>query len=390
MQPPVFATDIYADTVIVNPYPIYREMRDTAPLLQLSAHGIYAIPRFAEVRRSLLDHRQLSSAQGVAGFRWPPEIDVQNSLASDEPMHSRFRKALDSPLQPNAVLELAEAFKTAAADLVDRLSGAGTFDLMEDFARILPVSIVSSLVGLPERGREKMLDWAAAAFDVLGVNNDRTRAAFAEASAMVNYVRTECHPDTVKPGGWAARIWDAVDRGELTPQEAGILHIDLLAPSLDTTIFATGHLVHQLAINPGQWAKLKADHALIPAAIEEAVRLESPIRAFARVATCDVDFDGFTLPEGERVLVMYASGNRDERRWDDPDTFRIDRPGLGAQLGFGQGRHACAGMHLARMEMRSLLKAMVERVDRIEVGEPTYALNNVLRGFATLPVRFVK
>jgi cytochrome P450 len=135
---------------------------------------------------------------------------------------------------------------------------------------------------------------------------------------------------------------------------------------------------------------LKADHALIPAAIEEAVRLESPVRAFARVATCDIDFDGYTLPEGGRVLVMYASANRDERRWEDPDRYRIDRPGLGAQLGFGQGRHACAGMHLARLEMRALLKAMVKRVVRIEADEPTYALNNVLRGFAALPVRFTR
>jgi cytochrome P450 len=386
---PVYAEDIYDEATILDPYPKYKALRDMGPLVYLQAHDLYALPRYADVRSALLNHKDFISGEGIAGFKWPKEIDVTNSIASDEPVHSRFRKAIDGPLQPRALEQLRDAIQTAANDLVKRLTGVGEFDLMADFARILPVSIVSSLVGLPEKGRERMLDWAAASFNVLGVNNERTRESYGEVAAMVRYVQEECGPDTVKPGGWTSLIWEAVERGELTPQEAGIIHIDLLAPSLDTTIFATGHLIHQLSSNPDQWARLKEDPSLVPAAIDEAVRLEAPIRAFARVAARDIQFEDAMLPAGSRVLVMYASANRDERRWEEPDSYRIERKGLGGHLGFGQGRHICVGQHLARLEMRSLLEAIVKNVETIEVGTPVYAINNVLRGFASAPVRFV-
>jgi len=388
MTIPAYETDIYSDDAIRDPHPHYRAMRDLGPLVYLPMYDLYALPRYADVRNALVKSDRFLSGQGVAGFRWPAHIDVANTLASDEPLHSRFRKVVGAPLAPPALGPLTERIETAAFDLIQRLVRQGEFDGMSSLAQFLPISIVSSLVGLPEKGRERMLDWAAASFDVLGVDNARSAAAMGEVGAMVHYVQTQCSPDTVAPGGWASDIWAAVGEGRLTPQEGGILHIDLLAPSLDTTIFATGHLLNFLGRHPDQWRRIKADPALIPLAIEEAVRLESPIRAFARVANGDQDIDGSVLPDGARVLVMYASANRDERRWQDPDRFWMDRPYLASHLGFGGGRHACVGMHLAKLEIRSLLKAMVALVDEIEVGEPTLRLNNVLRGFASLPTRF--
>ena len=274
------------------------------------------------------------------------------------------------------------ALPTTPARLVEH----GDFDGMGDLASFLPVTIVSSLVG--QKGREQMLVWAAAAFDVLGVNNDRTKAALIVAGEMLQYVINDCRPETVKPDGWAAQIWEAVTAGKITPQEAAILHIDILAPALDTTIFATGHLLYFLATNPDQWALLKANRDFIPNAIEEAVRLQSPIRSFARVVETDQDVGGSTLPANGRVLTMYASANRDERPRDAPTTYNIRREGLNGHVGFGQGRHSCVGMHLAKFEMRSLLKSILTRVGRIEVGTPELQINNVLRGYAKLPMRF--
>ena len=385
---PDYAPDIYADDAIADPYPHYAAMRDLGPVVRLAHHDVLAIPRYADVKRALLGHRGFISGQGVAGFAWPAQFRTDSTLFSDEPVHSRFRAVIGAPLAPPALEVLTAQIETAADDLVARLVDREWFDGIADFAQFLPVSIVSTLVGLPERGRQRMLDWAAASFDLLGVGNARAGAAAERIGEMMVYVQTECSADTVTPGGWAAQIWDAVADGRISAAEAWSLHIDILAPALDTTIFATGHLLHQLATNPDQWARLKADPALIPAAIDEAVRLESPIRAFARVADGEQVVDGVTVPDGARVLMIYASANRDERRWDDPARYWIERPGLTGHLGFGQGRHTCAGVHLAKLEMRSLLKSILRRVARIEVSTPEIRLNNVLRGFAALPARF--
>lgn len=389
MNIPQYDQDIFSDAAILEPYDHYRAMRDLGPLVYLPRYDIYAVSRYANVKKVLLAHNVFRSGHGVAGFTWPEAFSVETTLTSDEPTHSRFRQIIGAPLAVPALAQLTSDIEASADALVARLVNLGQFDGMSDFAHFLPVTIVSSLVGLPEQGREKMLDWAGAAFDVLGVDNDRARNAFALVGEMIEYVKTQCNPDTVKPGGWAAQIWTAMQEGRITPQEAGTLHVDILAPALDTTIFATGHLLCQLATNPGEWDQLKADPSLIPAAIDEAIRLESPIRTFARVVDEAQEIDGLTLPAGARVLVLYASANRDERRWDDPERYWIQRPGLQGHLGFGQGRHICAGMHLAKLEMRSLLKSMLRRVDRIEVGTPELQLNNTLRGFKSLPARFV-
>jgi len=385
---PEYDHDLYSDEAILDPYPHYAALRALGPVVHLSRHGIYAVPRYSDVKKALLAHNRFVSGEGVGGFEWPEAFRTPTTLTSDEPMHTRFRSVIGAPLQRPELGRLTEEIETAADDLIARLVAQQRFDGIADLARFLPVSIVSTLVGLPERGRQRMLDWAAASFDIIGVENARAGAAAERIGEMLHYVQNECRPDTVAPGGWAAQIWRAVEEGRITSQEAGVLHIDILAPSLDTTIFATGHLIYRLATNPDQWARVKDESELVENAIDEAIRLDSPIRAFARVARGDQDVDGTTLPDRSRVLMMYASANRDERRWDDPDRYWIERPGLSGHLGFGQGRHTCAGMHLAKLEMRSLLKSILRRVDRIEVGKPEYQLNNVLRGFATLPTRF--
>ncbi len=385
---PDYDHDLYSDDAILDPYPHYAAMRALGPVVHLPRHGLYALSRYADVKRALLNHTHFISGEGVAGFEWPEAFRVPTTLSTDEPTHSRFRTIIGAPLQPPQLERLTAEIETAADDLIARLVSRESFDGIAELAHVLPVSIVSTLVGLPERGRQRMLDWAAASFDLLGVGNARAAAAAERIGEMMHYVQTECRPDTVAPGGWAAQIWQAVEEGRITPAEAGVLHIDILAPALDTTIFAIGHLLHRLAGAPDQWARLKQDRALIPDAIDEAVRLESPIRAFARVTQGDQNVDGITVPAGARVLMMYASANRDDRRWDDPDRYWIERPGLSGHLGFGQGRHTCAGMHLAKLEMRSLMKAILARVDTIEVDAPRYRLNNVLRGFESLPTRF--
>jgi cytochrome P450 len=160
--------------------------------------------------------------------------------------------------------------------------------------------------------------------------------------------------------------------------------IDYIAPSLDTTIFATGHLLRRLADHPDQWRILRDDPSLIPNAVNESLRIDSVIRAFTRVAARDIEFEGTPIPKGQRILAVYGAANRDERHFENPDVFDITRDARD-HMAFGHGPHACAGTRLAKVEMEALLEAILERVDRIDVGKPIISNNNTLYGFDALP-----
>jgi cytochrome P450 len=191
----------------------------------------------------------------------------------------------------------------------------------------------------------------------------------------------------VIPGGWADGAFEAAERGQISRAEAHSMIIDYVAPSLDTTILATAHMVHQLAWQPGAFDALKQDPSLITNAVHESVRHGSPIRGFTRFAASDFEIGGIVIPKDARALILYASANRDERKYADPDKFDVTR-GARDHVGWGHGPHVCAGMHLARLEMECLLRALTRHVSRIETQEPTPILNNVLQGFKTLPARF--
>lgn len=385
---PSIDIDIYSDAQILAPYETYAEMRALGPVVHMRPHDLHVLSRYEDVRRAAMDHRTFSSAGGVSVN---PVINAMSAtgptsttIASDPPLHSTLRSILGAPLLPQAVKALETQIQQAADDLIDRLVADGPFDAATDLARTLPLMIVSHLVGLPEQGRQNMLEWAAATFDVLGPMNERSQAAFPRFGEMIHYISEHAQPGMVAPDSWAARLYAAAEAGTISMDQATTMLIDYLGPSLDTTIFATTHLLHQLGSNPDQWRALKADPDLIPNAIEECVRLESPIRGFTRLTTANCTISGTDLAGGTRVLLLYASANRDDRRWHDPDRFDIARDTAG-HLGFGAGRHSCAGMHLARLEIQSLLRALVTRVETIEIGLPAYAANNLLRGIERLP-----
>lgn len=385
---PCYDVDIYSDDVIRDPYPHYRRIRDLGAAVWLPANGLWAIGRHADVRECLAAHDVFVSGRGVSGNEKANAMAPGNLLASDPPLHEHLRRIVAAPLSPRALNEVKDRIAETADALIERLARRERFDGMVDLAQYLPVSIVSELVGMPEHGRENMLRWAGAVFDMLGGANARAEKALPVVMEMRAYTVNEATREKVRPGGWVAMLYDAAEQGLIEPHQVQMLMRDYLGPSLDTTIFATGHLINQLGRHPEQWDLLKDDPALIPNAINEAVRLESPIRGFTRHVAQDRMVGDTLVPAGDRVLILYASANRDERRWENPDRFDIRRV-LTDHVGFGHGIHACAGMQLARLEMRSILAAMTRMVARIEVGDPVLALNNVLRGFDRLPMRFM-
>jgi cytochrome P450 len=386
-QLPRFEQDLFCEEGILHPYDYYRQIRDLGPVVKCPMYDCYAVGRYDDVRRVLRDDKSFISGEGIALSAEMNEKMKGAIITSDSPRHEFLRKIQGEPLTPSAVSELTGLVEKEADGLISRImAGSRNVDAMTAIAEYLPVTIVSELVGLPAAGRENMRAWAAAGFQMAGPFNARAQASLGLVSEINDYAYKKLDPSTVKPGSWAARAFEHAAEGTITPDMARRIVLDLVNPSLDTTILATGSLLMLLGKNPDQWQALKANPALIPGAVNEALRLESPIRAFTRHVAHDADIDGVSVSRGSRLLVLYGSANRDERRWENAERFDVARLNAAGQLAFGSGRHTCLGAHLARLEMQSILKAMTNRVESFQIGEPVFVLNNILRGPQTLPM----
>lgn len=384
-QAPASDTDLFSDEVLPDPYPTYARLRELGPVVWLSRIGFFLLTRYDEVRAALADPATFSSAHGVMMNERMNEASRGVLLCSDGAEHDAMRKVLGAPLTPKALKQLTERIDTEAEALIDRLVFKGRIDAATELAQYLPVTIVSELVGLPSEGRARMLVWAQAVFDCFGPLNARTIAGFPILEEMLRYVMAECVPARLNPEGWAARIWEAAERGDIRREQCPAMMMDYIGPSLDTTIFATQSAIRLLAEHPDQWDLIRDDPSLIPNAINEVVRLESPIQHFSRLVREDTELGGVRLRGGSRVIVSFAAANRDPRKWDNPDDFDVRRRVVN-HLGFGFGVHQCAGANLARLEIKALLSALARRVRRIELHEAERCLNNVLRGHIRLDV----
>jgi cytochrome P450 len=250
---------------------------------------------------------------------------------------------------------------------------------MRDLARPYSLTVVADLLGLPADGREGYPELAERAFNVFGPVGDRADDGMVAAGELFQRALDVLEGGTLSPG---LRGEDLVRRG---------LPMGLISytwPGVDTTVNALATAVVLFAQHPEQWDAVRADRSLIPAAFNEVLRLHAPVHYFTRCVTEDVELCGASLPAGTRVLVMYGSANRDERRFPDPDRFDVRRPDAGVHLAFGRGVHLCVGIHLARLEGHALLGALADRVARFEpAGEVRWQVNNTLHGPVEVPVR---
>jgi ferredoxin-NADP reductase len=232
-----------------------------------------------------------------------------------------------------------------------------------------------------------MLKWASATFNLFSTENARTIAAFDDLKDLRNFLLEYGRPEKLKPGGWARRIFEVGPERGISFETCAQLMRDYINPSLDTTISVSAQLIRLFAENPGEWDKVRANPDLIGNAVEEAVRVSAPVRGWTRYVAQDSTLAGHDLPAGARVLVMFASANRDPAKYPDPERFDVTRA-VHDHVGFGQGVHMCMGMHLARLEMQSLLRALRRRVAQFELtATPEIGLNNSIRAYAKMPVR---
>lgn len=386
---PVYRPDIYSVDAIVNPYPHYQRLRDLGPVVWLTRQKVYALPRYAECKTVLLDDKTFVSGSGVALNRIANRMSRGTTLNSDGADHDQRRKLLAHRMMPRWLRAISDSVDATAAAVVDAALSKVEIDGVNDLAAALPLAVVPDLIGWPRDQREHLIEWGGATFDILGPLNWQAIKAVPGALRMLRFARRVVRKRTFLDGSMAHELLVAADQGTLRQRECPPLMVDYLAPSIDTTMSAISNALYLFAIHPEQWQLLKDEPTLMANAINEVIRFEPPLRAFARLVSRQAEIGGVHIPPGARVLVMYASANRDEREWENPAVFDIRRD-AGRQIGFGQGAHACAGQSLARLETTAMLRALIERVDRIEVtGSPTWAINNIIHRHERLPLKLI-
>ena len=379
--------NLYDDDVIRDPWPHYERLRELGPVVWMEALGNYAFTQYDTVRNGLRDHETYISSLGAAADDFGCTHQRGNTVASDQPRHTMLREAILPPLLRDNVATLRPHIQSVADDIVAVCVWKGSFEAITDLAQPLPLTVVRDLIGLPDFGRENMLKWASAAFDMQGIQNARGQAARPVIAEMKEFIATGVTPETLKPESWSHRITEMAAHGEIDPEIVPFSIRDYINPSLDTTISAIGHFIYHAGSNPDTWAKLKEDPSLALNAAHEAIRIGTPIRSFSRHTSKPVEIAGHQIPKGARVMMLYASANRDEAVFAQAGQFNIERRNARRHLAFGAGIYMCAGMHLALLEIECLILAMTQQMPAVQVGKPTIAMNNSICAFAKLPVR---
>ncbi len=389
---PVSTVDPFSHAFLRNPYPHHESLREAGPVVWLEQYGIWTMARHQEVRDALTDWQTYCSSAGVglSDFRKePPWRPPSIILEADPPLHTRTRAVLTRILSPAAINVLRTTFERAAESLIARLVDEREFDGIADLTEAYPLKVFPDAVGISEDGRENLLPYGNMVFNGFGPRNDLFDKAMANAGSVRDWIMSKCSRAALAPDGLGMQIFQAVDSGELTELEAGMLVRSFLSAGIDTTVYGLGNALYCFATHPAQWSMLRDNPKLTRNAFEEVLRFEAPVQTFFRTTTKPVEVSGVRLGDGEKVLLFLASANRDPRRWERPDTFDISRRATG-HMTFGTGIHGCVGQAVARLESEAVLGALARRVTSIELaGTPEWRLNNTLRGLDTLPLRVV-
>lgn len=375
--------DLFADEVLVDPYPVYARLRDLGAVVHLPATDVYALTRYDVIRDALADWKTFSSTS--IGFNpMVNEALTGTSLASDPPVHTPLRATLTANLSPRALRGLKDRIDAKADSLVADLVAKGSFDAIDALARAFPLEVVADLIGFTGQARTNMLRWGQAAMQVIGPMNQRTAENFPIAGELYGWCSSVTAQD-LAPGSVGRGIFDAQARGDIPASTAGHIIHQYLGAGVDTTIAAIGNIVALFAAHPDQLALVRKDPTLVPAAFNEVLRFWAPVHAWGRRVTRDVEIDGAVVPAGSQVAILFGAGNRDPRHYDKPDAFVVERNPID-HLTFGYGAHGCAGQGLARLEAHAIIRALASRVERLVVGPETRIPSNITQSIDQLPV----
>ena len=392
-------SDVYYDpfdyVIDSDPYPVWRRLRNDRPLYYNERYDFYAVSRFADVERGLIDWRTYSSAKGsvLEVIKSGMEIPPGSIIFEDPPGHDMHRGLLSRVFTPRKMNLIEPKVREFCAQSLDPLVGTGSFDFITDLGAQMPMRTIGMLLGIPEQDQEALRDIID---DSLRLDDGETMqdmSAFeanAQASGFEEYIEWRAkHPsDDLMTELLQAEFEDetGTTRRLIRPEVLGVVNL-LAAAGNETTTRLIGWTGKVLAEHPDQLRMLAQDRSLVPNAIEELLRFESPSPVQARYVTQDVDHDGQVVPAGSAILLLNGSGNRDDRKFPDGDRFDITRK-IDHHIAFGYGLHFCLGAALARMEGRVALDEVLQRFPSWEVDwdGATQARTSTVRGWERLPV----
>jgi cytochrome P450 len=383
--------DPFSWEALEDPYPIYGRLRDHEPAYWNAHRGFWALSRFEDVQAAARDWQTYSSAKGI-------ELDDARTLfrevmgpgffiVSDPPDHDRMRKVVQSYFAPRAVAALEDEVRARARRLIDELTERREVDLAEDFAWRLPIQLVSALLGLPEEDERLLQRWV---FDLQARGEDLyvvPDAARSSALELGRYLDERLKDARAAPQEKLLTVMvAAADAGGLAASELRGLAFGLLLAATDTTASLIANSLQHLRSREQERERMAQDVEFLGRCVEELVRYDAPVQGLARVATREVEIHGKLIEKDAWVWLLFASANRDERRFQNPDQLDFSR--TGRHLGFGEGIHHCLGAPLARLEARVAFGELFSTVQEYELLPGCKRLRqHAGRGWIKLPAR---
>ncbi len=377
-----------------DPYPAYRRLRDEAPCYHHPERDVWVLSRFDDIVAAAKDWETFSSSAGGTGN----DVDDTYQLflpagdlpAADPPLHTRLRGALRLAFSPSALrVRFEPAVRAKVHELIDDFIDAGRADFAYDLARPLPATTMFTWFGFPETDHPQLLDWFNDMLQRTSGERALPPVALAARDRLRVYIQDVARERRRRPGDdLMSFLVDAVAAGQIDDDELLGSSLLMFVAGITTTSGLISNSLLHLARFPDQRAIVVRDPGTIPVAVEELLRYDAPIQVLVRTLTRDAEVAGSVMPAGAQVLLLWASANRDERRWHDPDTLDLLRPPL-RHAAFGDGIHHCLGAPLARLEARIVFEELFQRIPAYEVSGPIVRVTTPTdRALERLPVEF--
>jgi cytochrome P450 len=389
-------SDVYFDPYDVDinadPYPTFARLREEAPLYYNAQHDFYAVSRYEDVNRGIVDHGTFSSAKGAIIELIKADIPIPSGVLifEDPPVHDIHRKLLSRMFTPRKITLLEEKIRDYCVQCLDPKVGAGKLDFVTDFGAVMPMKTISALIGIPEADEQVIRDHVTGYMKTEAGKPINAEEGLVSADVFAEYVdwRVDNPSDDIMTELLNVEFVDENGVTRKLTRDELLIYINVVAGAgNDTTTRLIGWAAKVLAENPAQRRQLVEDPSLIPAAVEELVRFEPPAPHVARYVTRDVEVHGQTVPQGSAMMMLIGAGNRDYRQFGpDAEEFNINRERRN-HLGFSVGAHFCLGSSLARLEGRIALEEILKRFPEWEVDMPNavFSTTSTIRGWDSMP-----